>query len=108
MLLFEKVVSLKNVFIMVKNLGSLIGKSSLVALDASILSKKKNMNIRGGVYFWWRSRLEEIAIFWDFLMFYQIFLSQQVKLCVIIIYKHGIWELSHELPNDLRLRILEN
>ena len=61
MLLFEKVVSLKNVFIMVKNLGSLIGKSSLVALDASILSKKKNMNIRGGVYFWWSSRLEEIC-----------------------------------------------
>ena len=42
------------------------------------------------------------VIFWDFSMFYQIFLSPQVKRCVIIIYKHGIYELSHEFPNDLR------
>ena len=41
-------------------------------------------------------------------MFYQIFLSQQVKGCEIITYKHGIYELPHELPNDLRLRILQN
>ena len=41
-------------------------------------------------------------------MFYQIFLSPQVKRCAIITYKHGIYELPHELPNDLRLRILEN
>ena len=38
-------------------------------------------------------------------MFYQIFLSQQVKGCAIITYKHGIYELPHELPNDLRLKI---
>ena len=43
-----------------------------------------------------------------FLMFYQIFLSPQVKRCTIIAYKHGIYELSHELLNDLRLRILGN
>ena len=47
-------------------------------------------------------------IFWDFLMFHQIFLSPQVKRCAIITYKHGIYELPHELPNDLRLRILGN
>ena len=41
-------------------------------------------------------------------MFYQIFLSPQVKRWAIIIYKHGIYELSHELPNDLRLRKLGN
>ena len=41
-------------------------------------------------------------------MFYQIFLSLKVKRCVIIFYKHGIYELSHELPNDLRLRKLGN
>ena len=41
-------------------------------------------------------------------MFYQIFLSPQVKRWVIIAYKHGIYELPHELPNDLRLRILGN
>ena len=32
-------------------------------------------------------------------MFYQIFLSPQVKRWVIITYKHGIYELPHELPN---------
>ena len=48
------------------------------------------------------------VIVWDFLMFYQISLSPQVKQCVIIAYKHGIYELPHELPSDLRLRILGN
>ena len=47
-------------------------------------------------------------IFWDFLMFYQIFLSPQVTQRAVIIYKHGIYELPRELPNDLRLRILGN
>ena len=41
-------------------------------------------------------------------MFYQISLSSQVKRSPIISNKHGIYELSHELPNDLRLRILGN
>ena len=40
-------------------------------------------------------------MFWDFWMFYQIFLSPQVKRWAIITYKHGIYELVHELPNDL-------
>ena len=39
---------------------------------------------------------------------YQIFFSPQVKQWAIITYKHGIYELPHELPNDLRLRILGN
>ena len=39
-------------------------------------------------------------------MFYQIFLSPQVKRCAIVTYKHGIYELPQELPNDLRLRIV--
>ena len=30
-------------------------------------------------------------------MFYQIFLSQQVKRCAIISYKHDIYELPHKL-----------
>ena len=38
-------------------------------------------------------------IFWDFSMFYQIFLSPQVKRWVIITYN---------MPNDLRLRKLGN
>ena len=47
-------------------------------------------------------------IFWDILTFYQIFLSSQVKRWVIITYKHGNYVLLHELPNNSRLRILEN
>ena len=47
-------------------------------------------------------------LFWDFLILYQIFFSPQVKRSVIISNKHGIYELPHELPNDLRLRILGN
>ena len=41
-------------------------------------------------------------------MFYQILPLPLVKRCAIITYEHGIYELPHELPNDLRLRILEN
>ena len=44
----------------------------------------------------------------DLLMFYQIFFSPQVKRSAIITYKHGIYELLHELWNDSKLRILEN
>ena len=45
-------------------------------------------------------------IFWDFLILYQTFFSPQVKRSVIIRNKHGIYKLSQELPNDVRLRIL--
>ena len=45
-------------------------------------------------------------IFRDFLIFYQVFFSPQVKQSVIISNKHGIYELPHELTNDLRLGIL--
>ena len=41
-------------------------------------------------------------------MFHQIFLSPQVKRSAVISNKYGIHELPHELPNDLRLNILEN
>ena len=41
-------------------------------------------------------------------MFYQIFLSPQVKRWAIINYKHDIYELPHKLPNYLRLRKLGN
>ena len=47
-------------------------------------------------------------IFWEFLMFYQIFLSPQVKPWTIISYEHGIYELPQDLLNDLRLRKLGN
>ena len=41
-------------------------------------------------------------------MFDQIFLTQQLKQSIVISNKHGIYELPHDLPNHLRLRILEN
>ena len=44
----------------------------------------------------------------DLLILYKMFFSPQVKRSVIISNKHGIYELPHELPNDLRLKILEN
>ena len=46
-------------------------------------------------------------ISWDS-VFYQIFLSSQVKRCAIITYKHGIYESPHELPNEFRFKIIEN
>ena len=48
------------------------------------------------------------TIIWDFSMFFQILFSPQVKPCVIIFYKDNIYELTHDLPNDLRLRISGN
>ena len=47
-------------------------------------------------------------MFLHFLMFDQIVLSPQVRRTVIISNKHGVSDLSHELPNDLRLKILGN
>ena len=39
--------------------------------------------------------------FWDFSMFYQIFLSPQVKQFAIITYKHGIRELPSRVAERL-------
>ena len=39
-------------------------------------------------------------------MFGQIFCSPQKKRSVTINSKYGIYELRHEFPNDLRLRML--
>ena len=47
-------------------------------------------------------------ILWNFLMFYQILLSPQVKRNAIISNKQGLSELPHELSNDLRFRTLGN
>ena len=47
-------------------------------------------------------------ILWDFLMSYQVFLSSQVKRSAIISNEQGVYELPHELPNNIRLRILGN
>ena len=49
-----------------------------------------------------------VIIFWNFLLFDQIFLSPQVKRSLVISDKYGIYELPRELPNHLKLRILGN
>ena len=43
-------------------------------------------------------------IFWDFSMFYQIFLSPQVKWGAIITHQRDIYDSPHELPNNSPLR----
>ena len=44
----------------------------------------------------------------DYSMFYQIFLSPQVKRNVIISNKYDMYELPHELSNELTLTIFIN
>ena len=41
-------------------------------------------------------------------MCYEVILSPKLKRWAITTYKHGIYELPHELPNDLRPRTLGN
>ena len=41
-------------------------------------------------------------------MFYQIFISPQVKRYAIITYKDSIYDMHNELPNGLRLTPLGN
>ena len=41
-------------------------------------------------------------------MFDKIFVSPQVKRIVIISNKHGIYELPHELLNNVRLKTIGN
>ena len=45
-------------------------------------------------------------IFEEFLTLYQNFFSPQGKRSIIISNKHGVYELPHELLNDLKLRTL--
>ena len=51
----------------------------------------------------------KVIIFLDFLIFYKIFLSSQMKLSVIISNnKDGTYQLRHKLPKELRFTILES
>ena len=47
-------------------------------------------------------------ILWDFLILYQVFLSLHVKRSPIISNKQSLYEFTHVLLNNLRLRILGN
>ena len=61
---------------------------------ALVKESGKNKNLVATIIF---------IIFLEFLMFYQIFLSPQVKRCVIITCKHVMY-VSCMLPNNLRLK----
>ena len=79
-------------------------------VNCEIFAKEFNFLLTWSQIFviWVLKPLIIFIIFWDFLMFYQIFFSPQVKRSAIITYKHGIYELPHVLPNNLRLRKLGN
>ena len=47
-----------------------------------------------------------LQLFSEYFLFYQIFRSPQVKRCTVFTYKRGIYELTHKLLNDLRLKDL--
>ena len=66
--------------------------------------KRSKLNPEKQIGLWEFSMVPTIRfiIFWDFSIFYQISLSPQVKRWA------SIYEMPHELPNDLRLRILGN
>ena len=72
-----------------------------------ILFHKKNCSLIWQVVFKLKylfcQEVSIVIIFWGFLIFKQIFFSPQVKRRVIIGIKHGMYELPHELSNDLRL-----
>ena len=92
-----------------KNIWDEITKTSKVGLSMESLNTDFFFSFLPKllkVLFWVDSI--SFIIFGDFSIFYQIFVSQQVKRCAIITYKLGIYELPHKLPNDLSLRILGN
>ena len=70
--------------------------------------KKTNYFLQKSCWKWGRETTILVIIFWDILIFDKIFVSPQVKRIVIISNKNGIYELPHELPNELRLRTLGN
>ena len=80
-------------------------KCSLIySLYINVFTKTKNETQNS----WNSAQLDIIynmeTILWDFLMFYHFFFSPQVKRSAVIINKQGVYELPHELPNNLRLK----
>ena len=69
------------------------------------------------IAFWWTVKNRNFCVphcynhFHNILRLFdvlKIFFPSQVKRCAINTYKHGIYELPHELPTDLRVSILES
>ena len=76
--------------------------SSLAVLNKSLKMKETEIEIQ--IVEMIQQATILVVIFYDFLMFYQIFLSPQVKRLVIISNKHCKYDYPHQLQNDLRLR----
>ena len=49
-----------------------------------------------------------VVIFWNFLNILSIFSPTKMKQNVIVRDENGTYDLPHELPNDLRFRILRD
>ena len=90
-----------------KNLNLLFSKILCLCFLTNQKSKfgQKNQNCQFKLKFGTFNHFHNILRLFDGL---PNFLSPQVKRCTIITYKHGVYEFPHELPNDLRLRILRN
>ena len=70
---------------------------------------KNSYSILFQISFWIKKITTILTIiFSDILMFDKTFVSPQVKRIVIISNKHGMYELPHQLPNNLRLKNLGN
>ena len=74
------------------------------ALKASAHAPQRKSRLKWKIQHAERQLIDTIMeiILWDFLMFCQMFSSAQVKQSAIISNKQDVYELRHELPNDLR------
>ena len=77
----------------------MVGYSDAVKIALKILTHRDFLPS-----FFLYNQFHKILRLFDVLLFFLL----QVKQYPIITYKHGIYELPHKLPNDLRLRILGN
>ena len=73
----------------------------------------KSLAVNQGIFqiFIYRKKIFQILIYLtisDFLLFYEVLLLQEVTKCAKLTDQYGIYELPHELHNDLRLSILGN
>ena len=74
-------------------------------LGSDIRSRIEKFMVQALLFTWTYNHVHNIS---DILIVEQTFFSPQVKRRMIISNKHGIYELPHKLPNNLRLRILGN
>ena len=89
---------IKNIEDKVPDVTNLVTNASLNAKINDVKPKIPNITNLA------TTRMDIIS--WKFLILYQFFFSPQVKRSVIISNKNGIYELSHDLWNDLSFAVL--